>query len=251
MCLRPVALRQARGPVRAVVGGHAGPRLGPRQRVSPSAECIVLKLYDFGPAANSKRVRMFLVEKNMDVPIVELNVRDDDQFKEPYTSMNPFHCVPFLELDDGTVIAESISVCRYLEELQPEPSMFGRTAVERATIDMWNRRVELDGFMPILHATRNQVPLFAGRVVPGTRTDLPQLPAMVERGQEMLHIFLERLDPQLAGNQFVAGDEVSIADITCFFVINMANRFEMGVQERYPGIHRWHSEFSERPSASA
>ncbi len=210
-----------------------------------------MKLYDFGPAANAKRVRMFLVEKSMTVPIVELDVRNGAQFTEPYTSMNPFHCVPFLELDDGTVIAESISICRYLEELQPEPSLFGRSAVERARIDMWNRRVELDGFIPILHATRNDVPLFAGRVVPGTRTDLPQLPAMVKRGQEMLHIFLERLDPQLADNAFIAGGEVSIADITGFFVINMANRFEMGVAERYPNVHRWHTAFSARPSAEA
>ena len=93
-----------------------------------------VKLYDFGPAANSKRVRMFLVEKGIEIPIVELNVRDNDQFKEPFTSMNPFHCVPFLELDDGTVIAESISICRYIEEMHPEPSLFGRDPVERATI---------------------------------------------------------------------------------------------------------------------
>ncbi len=210
-----------------------------------------MKLYDFGPAANSKRVRMFLVEKGLDIPIVELNVRDDDQFKEPFTTMNPFHCVPFLELDDGTVIAESISICRYLEELHPEPSLFGRDPVERATIDMWNRRVELDGFMPALHATRNDIPLFAGRVVPGTRTDLAQLPAMVERGKEMLDIFLGRLEPQLADNEFIAGANVSIADITCFFVINMANRFEMDIAGRYPNIHRWHAAFSARPSAEA
>ena len=211
-----------------------------------------MKLYDFGPAANAKRVRMFLAEKGMTVPLVALNVRDDAQFKEPFTSMNPFHCVPFLELDDGTVIAESISICRYLEEtVQPEPSLFGRDARERALIDMWNRRVELDGFIPILHATRNDVPMFAGRVVPGTRTGLAQLPAMVERGQEMLHVFLERLEPQLAGNAFIAGARVSIADITGFFVVNMANRFEMGVAGRYPAIHRWHTAFSARPSAAA
>ncbi len=210
-----------------------------------------MKLYDFGPAANSKRVRMFLSEKQLKIPVIELNVRDDAQFKEPYTTMNPFHCVPFLELDNGTVIAESISICRYLEELHPEPSLFGRDPVERAIIDMWNRRVELDGFMPILHATRNSVPLFAGRVVPGTRTDLPQLPVMVERGKEMLDIFLARLEPQLAKNDFVAGAKVSIADITCYFVINMANRFEMDVASRYPGIQRWHTMFSARPSTEA
>ncbi len=210
-----------------------------------------MKLYDFGPAANSKRVRMFLVEKGLEVPTVQLNVRDDEQFKEPFTSMNPFHCVPFLELDDGTVIAESISVCRYLEELHPEPSLFGRTAAERGIIDMWNRRVELDGFMPLLHATRNDMPLFAGRVVPGTRTDLTQLPAMVARGQEMGHVFFERLEPQMQDNEFIAGADVSIADITAWFVINMANRFEMGMAERYPNIQRWHAMFSARPCAEA
>ncbi len=210
-----------------------------------------MKLFDFGPAANSKRVRMFLHEKNMSVPTVQLNVRDDEQFKEPYRSMNPFHCVPFLELEDGTVIAESISICRYLEELQPEPSLFGRSPAERARVDMWNRRVELDGFMPILHAIRNHVPMFAGRVVPGTRTDLPQLPAMAERGQEMLDIFLSRLEPQLADNPFIAGTDVSIADITGYFVINMANRFAMRIDERYPSIHRWHTAFSKRPSTDA
>ncbi|MFP6756780.1 MAG: glutathione S-transferase family protein [Alphaproteobacteria bacterium] len=210
-----------------------------------------MKLYDFGPAANSKRVRVFLAEKGIEVPIAELNVRGDDQFKEPFTSMNPFHCVPFLELDDGTVIAESISVCRYLEELNPEPSLFGRTAVERGIIDMWNRRVELDGFMPALHAVRNKVPLFAGRVVPGTRTDLAQLPMMVERGTEMADIFLARLEPHMAKSAFIAGAEVSIADITCWFVINMVKMLGIDVEGRYPNIHRWHTEFSARPSTDA
>ena len=210
-----------------------------------------MKLYDFGPAANSKRVRVFLAEKGIEIPIVELNVREDDQFKEPFTSMNPFHCVPFLELDDGTVIAESISVCRYLEELHPEPSLFGRTPEERGIIDMWNRRVELDGFMPALHAVRNKVPLFAGRVVPGTRTDLTQLPMMVERGTEMADIFLARLEPHMAENAFIAGADVSIADITCWFVINMVNMLGIDVERRYPNIHRWHTEFSARPSTDA
>jgi len=207
-----------------------------------------VKLYDFGPAANSKRVRVFLAEKGIEVPTVELNVRDDDQFKEPFNSMNPFHCVPFLELDDGTVIAESISICRYLEELHPEPSLFGRTAEERGIIDMWNRRVELDGFMPALHAVRNKVPLFAGRVVPGTRTELAQLPMMVERGTEMADIFLARLEPHMAENAFIAGADVSIADITCWFVINMVKMLGVDVEGRYPNIHRWHTEFTARPS---
>ena len=125
-----------------------------------------MKLYDFELAPNAQRVRVFLAEKGLEVPTEQLNVRDDDQFVEPFTSMNPFHCVPFLELDDGKVIAESMSICRYLEELHPEPPLFGRTAEERAVIDMWLRRFELDAFIPMLHAVRNHVPMFAGRVVP-------------------------------------------------------------------------------------
>ncbi|MEM7190655.1 MAG: glutathione S-transferase family protein [Pseudomonadota bacterium] len=211
-----------------------------------------MKLYDFGPAANSARVRVFLAEKGMEVPLVELNVRDDDQFKEPYTSMNPFHCVPFLELDDGTVIAESISICRFLEEeVKPEPSLFGRTPAERGVIDMWNRRVELDGFLPMLHATRNSVPLFAGRVVPGTRTDLPQMPEMVQRGREMFEIFLDRVEPLIADREFLAGDAISIADITGYFTVGMGVRAEMDVAGRWPNIGRWHAMMAARPSVKA
>lgn len=124
------------------------------------------------------------------MPTEQLHVREDAQFAEPFNSMNPFHCVPFLVLDDGTVIAESMSICRYLEELHPEPALFGRSAKQRAIIDMRMRRFEPDAFMPALHAVRNHVPLFAGRVVPGTRTALPQLPAMVTRGREMVEVFL-------------------------------------------------------------
>lgn len=207
-----------------------------------------MQLYDFGPAASAQRVRVFLAEKNLTVPLVELNVREGHQFKEPFATLNPFHCVPFLVLDDGTVISESVSICRYLEELNPEPSLFGRTPVERATIDMWNRRVELDGFMPILHAVRNHLPAFKGRVVPGTRTDLPQLPALVERGEDMLHVLLGRLDRHLAGTEYVAGAAVSIADITGYFTMNMAKRLEVDFEARYPNVFRWHKAFSARPS---
>jgi glutathione S-transferase len=207
-----------------------------------------MKLYDFAPAANAQRVRVFLAEKGLEVPTVELNVREGNQYKEPFASMNPFNCVPFLELDDGTVIAESVSICRYLEERHPEPSLFGRNPEERAIIDMWNRRIEIDGFMPILHALRNHVPFFKGRVIPGTRSELPQLPAMVERGKDMLKVLLGRIDPQLAKSEFIAGPAISIADITGYFMMNMANALEMDIEGAYPNVYRWHQALSERPS---
>ena len=207
-----------------------------------------MKLYDFGPAISAQRVRVFLAEKGLEIPSEELNVREDNQFVEPFTSMNPFHCVPFLELDDGEVIAESMSICRYLEELHPEPALFGGTAEERGRIDMWQRRFELDGFLPLLHAVRNHVPTFAGRVVPGTRTDLPQLPEMVNRGKEMTEVFLGRVEPQLARNEFVAGSTLSVADITGFFVLRMATLLGMDIGASWPSVAAWFSRVSARPA---
>ena len=207
-----------------------------------------MKLYDFELAPNAQRVRVFLAEKGLEVPTEQLNVRDDDQFVEPFTSMNPFHCVPFLELDDGKVIAESMSICRYLEELHPEPPLFGRTAEERAVIDMWLRRFELDAFIPMLHAVRNHVPMFAGRVVPGTRTDLPQLPVMVTRGKEMMEVFLARVEPHMAQNEFIAGPDFTIADITGYFTVSMTNGLEMDLTTPYPAVTAWFAKVSQRPA---
>ena len=216
--------------------------------LSGKENIIPMKLYDFAPAANGQRVRVFLAEKGLEVPTVELNLREGEQFKEPFASMNPFNCVPFLELDNGTVISESVSVCRYLEELHPEPSLFGSSAEERAVIDMWNRRSEIDGFMPILHAVRNRLPNFEGRVIPGTRSELPQLPGVVERGKDMLNVLLTRIDPQLAKSEFIAGPTISIADITGYFMMNMAKIMETDIEGSYPNVFRWHQALSKRPS---
>lgn len=207
-----------------------------------------MKLYDFGPAASAQRVRVFLAEKGLDLPTEQLNVREGAQFTLALTEMNPFHCVPFLELDDGTVIAESLSICRYLEEIYPQPALFGRTSTERAVVDMWLRRFELDGLIPTLHAVRNSLPIFAGRVVPGTRNDLPQLPALVTRGREMMEIFLGRVEPYMAKNAFVAGPQFSVADITGFFAIRSANALNMDIGARYPAVATWFAKVSARPS---
>ena len=207
-----------------------------------------MKLYDFGPAVSAQRVRVFLAEKGLEIPTEQLNVREDNQFAEPFTSMNPFHCVPFLELDDGRVIAESVSICRYLEELHPEPALFGGTAEERGIVDMWQRRFELDAFLPLLHAVRNHVPMFAGRVVPGTRTDLPQLPEMVSRGKEMTKVFLGRIESHMERNEFVAGPALSIADITGFFALRMATMLGIDIGASSPAAAAWFARVSARPA---
>ena len=207
-----------------------------------------MKLYEFAPAPSAQRVRVYLAEKGLEVPTEQVNVREGAQFAEPFNSMNPFHCVPFLQLDDGTVIAESMSICSYLEELHPVPALFGRTPEERAVIDMWLRRFELDGFIPLLHALRNHVATFAGRVVPGTRSDLPQSPAMVARGKEMMEVFLDRVEPHMASNEFIAGPEFTVADITGFFTLRMAYALEMDINASWPAVAAWFAKVSARPA---
>ena len=206
-----------------------------------------MKLFTFDPAANAQRVQVFLTEKGIEVPTEQLNVREDRQFAEPFTSMNPFHSVPFLQLDNGKVIAESITICRYIEELHPDSPLFGRTAEERAEVDMWLRRFELDGFLPLLHAVRNHVPMFAGRVVPGTRNDLPQLPDMVQRGKEMAAILFDRIEPHIAGHDWVALDRFTVADISGFFTIRMTKPLEIDLGP-WPGIAQWFDKIAARPA---
>ena len=207
-----------------------------------------MKLYNFTPAANALRVEMFLSEKNIKLETVQVNVREDEIFKEPYNTMNPFNCVPFLELDDGTVISETISICRYLESIYPTPSLFGKNSKDEAIIDMWNRRIELDGFLPLLHSVRNKTSFFAGKVIPGTRNKMKQSPELVIRGIEMFKILLNRIDPHLEHNQFISGERFSIADITGHFMLYLSKILKIDLKKEYVNVFRWQVELEKRTS---
>ena len=207
-----------------------------------------MKLYTFAPAANALRVEMFLREKNIKLETISVNVREDELFKEPYNSMNPFNCIPFLELENGTIITETISICRYLDEQSNSSKLFGNDTEERAIIDMWNRRIELDGFLPLLHSVRNKTSFFKGKVVPGTRTSITQSPEIVERGIEMFDILLNRIEPHLSKNKFLLGDKFSIADITSHFMFNLSNMLKIDFGQKYKNVYRWKSDLEKRPS---
>ena len=207
-----------------------------------------MKLYTFAPAANALRVEMFLREKELELETISVNVREDELFKEPYNSMNPFNCIPFLELENGTIITETISICRYLDEQSNSSKLFGNDREERAIIDMWNRRIELDGFLPLLHSVRNKTSFFKGKVVPGTRTSITQSPEIVERGIEMFDILLNRIEPHLSKNKFLLGDKFSIADITSHFMFNLSNMLKIDFGQKYKNVYRWKSDLEKRPS---
>jgi len=207
-----------------------------------------MKLYTFAPAANALRVEMFLREKELKLETISVNVREDELFKEPYNSMNPFNCIPFLELENGTIITETISICRYLDEQSNSSKLFGNDTEERAIIDMWNRRIELDGFLPLLHSVRNKTSFFKGKVVPGTRTSITQSPEIVERGIEMFDILLNRIEPHLSKNKFLLGDKFTIADITSHFMFNLSNMLKIDFGQKYKNVYQWKSDLEKRPS---
>ena len=207
-----------------------------------------MKLYTFAPAANALRVEMFLREKELKLETISVNVREDELFKEPYNSMNPFNCIPFLELENGTIITETISICRYLDEQFNSSKLFGNDTEERAIIDMWNRRIELDGFLPLLHSVRNKTSFFKGKVVPGTRTSITQSPEIVERGIEMFDILLNRIEPHLSKNKVLLGDKFTIADITSHFMFNLSNMLKIDLGQKYKNVYRWKSDLEKRSS---
>ena len=210
-----------------------------------------MKLYDFSLAPNPRRVRIFLAEKGIEVPSVQINTREAEQFSDAYQAVNPNGTIPALELDDGTCISESVAICRYFEETNPEPPLMGRDAKEKAVIEMWNRHVELDGFQAASEAVRNALPLFEDRGLAGMPSGVPQIPALVERGKQTIARFFKKIDAQLEGNKFLAGDTFSIADITCFVMVDFSKRIEIEIPSDCQNVARWYAEVAARPSASA
>lgn len=210
-----------------------------------------MKLYDFELAPNPRRVRMFLAEKGVTIPTVQVNVRNREQFTPEFIKLNPFCVVPVLELDDGTCIGESVAICRYVEVLHPEPPLMGRDAREQGIIEMWDRRAELEGMNAAGEAVRNLAPMFDGRGIAGVSDGFAQIPALVERGKKRMARFFDLWNTQLANNAFVAGPEFSIADITSFIAIEFSKRAEITIPAQCKHVARWHEAMSQRPSAKA
>ena len=210
-----------------------------------------MMLYEFSLAPSPRRVRMFIAEKGIELPSVQINTRERQQFSDEYRAVNPNCVVPTLVLDDGTSIGESVAICRYLEETHPEPNLMGRDAREKAVVEMWNRQAELEGYLAAVDAVRNSAPLFEDRGVAGVTGGVPQIPALVERGKQTMGRFLSKLDRQLADNRHVAGSNFSIADITAYVAIDFSRRAEIGIPEDCANVARWFAEVGERPSASA
>ena len=202
-----------------------------------------MKLYDARTAPNPRRVRIFLAEKSISVPVEQVDIVSAQNRSAEFRAKNAMGTLPVLELDDGTTIAESVAICRYFEELQPDPPLMGTDAKDRAAIEMWQRRMEFELFLPITQVFRNGHAFFKGRI--------PQVPEYGEVCRKHAEQRLEWLDGVLADRPFVAGERYTIADITALCAIDFGRVSNIRVTPEQPNLARWHAAVSSRPSAKA
>lgn len=210
-----------------------------------------MKLYHSTASPNSRRVRMFMTEKGMSIPLQPVNLAEKEQFSDGFKAINPRQQVPVLVLDDGTTIAEVPAIWRFLEESHPERPLLGSDATSKALITMWERRAELDGFAPTMEGVRNSVPGLKGRALSGPH-DYEQIPALVERSKRRVANFYADFDAGLEEVPFVAGIDFSVADITALVTVDFATAaLKMPIPEASRSMRRWYETVAARPSAGA
>jgi glutathione S-transferase len=210
-----------------------------------------LKLYHAPASPNSRRVRMFLAEKDISVPLVSVDLAAGDQHGDAYRALNPRRVVPTLLLADGTAIGEVLAIWRYLEEAYPATPMLGATPKDKALVTMWERRAELEGFAAVMEGVRNAVPRLAGRAIAGPH-DYAQIPELVERSKRRVANFYHDIDARLADVPFLAGANFSAADITCLVTVDFATRaLDMPIPAESGALRRWYEAVAARPSTAA
>jgi glutathione S-transferase len=203
-----------------------------------------MKLYDGGRAPNPRRVRIYLAEKGITVPMEPVDLGALAHKSPAFAAINPLQRVPALELDDGTIITETMAICRYFEALQPEPPMFGVGAKEAAIVEMWQRRVEMHLFLPVTYVFRHTHPAMKAM-------EVPQVPDWAEANKPRVMEFLQLLDGDLGNRRYIAGDRYSVADITGLVSVDFMKPAKLAVPDTLGHLKRWYAEVSARPSAQA
>jgi glutathione S-transferase len=207
-----------------------------------------MRLYLLKNGVNPRRVRIFLAEKKVrlgeDLPVEEFDMESMGHKKPEYLARNPLGTLPALELDDGTVISESVAICRYFEEMITEPVLMGRGALGAATVEMWNRRMELELLLPTIDAFVHTHPFWVGK--------RPQIAEWGEARRAQLVARMKWLDSELKDRPFIAGDTYSIADITAQVALLTARgALKLPVPDDHASLARWYAAVSSRPTARA
>jgi glutathione S-transferase len=210
-----------------------------------------MKLYHSASSPNSRRVRVFLAEKAISIPLVDIDLGKGEQHSDVYRAINPRRDVPTLVLEDGTAIGEVPAICRYIEEVHPTPLLLGDTAREKAEVAMWERRAELEGFAAVMEAIRNSAPGLKGRALAGPH-DYEQIFDLAERSRLRVKNFLADFDARLGEAPFVAGQRFSVADITALVAVDFAAKaINFAVPDQHGSLKRWYEAVSSRSSMTA
>jgi glutathione S-transferase len=207
----------------------------------------VITLYDCASAPSPRRARIFLAEKGVPYDTVQIDLRGAEQMGEAYRQINPQCTVPALRTDEGTLLTDNAAIAAYLEARFPEPPLLGRTPQDKAEIASWQWRVEFEGLMAVADALRNSNPAMVNRALPGP-VDYPQIAELAQRGLARVQQFFATLNAQLAGRDFIAADQFSVADITAVVTVDFARVIRLKPGDDLPHVLRWRAAMAERPS---
>lgn len=202
-----------------------------------------MRLYDGGRAPNPRRVRIFMAEKGIDIPAIQIDINKLEQYSEPVGRINPMNRVPVLELADGTAISESVAICRYLEGIRPDPPLFGSGALEEAIVEMWQRRVELGLLQPVAFSFRHLHPGAA-------HLENPQIGEWGEANKPRARAFMELLNRELGARPFIAGEKFTIADITAIVAIQFLKPARIDQPDDLDSLSQWRERVVARPSVA-
>ena len=202
-----------------------------------------MKLYDLKTGMNPRRVRIFLAEKGVAIDKIDVDMLGGENKRVEFLSKNPMGTMPVLELDSGEYISESMAICRYFEELHPTPNLFGETTLERARIEMWNRRMELEVMSPITEGFVHLSPFWVGR--------RPQIAQYGELAQSKVKQHLSWIDSELATRDYLVGSRYTVADITLQCALLLGRNTGVPVPESLPNLQRWYKNVTARPTARA
>tara|TARA_R110001592_G_scaffold363300_1_gene683460 strand:- start:43453 stop:44088 length:636 start_codon:yes stop_codon:yes gene_type:complete len=209
-----------------------------------------MKLYDYPGVPNPRRLNIFMSEKDIHIPRVNIDLLKGEQFEPAFRKKSPNCDVPTLELDDGTCISQTNAICRYLETLHPEPLLYGTTPKEIGLIEMWNQICFTNGFQAAADLFRNGPDWFDGRALIGPH-DYEKIPQLVDRGHQRILHFYDDIDRHLATQCYFSGNHFSVADITALVTVDFAQWAKVKIPSHHKNLLHWHALVSERPSVQA
>ncbi|MEP9378081.1 glutathione S-transferase [Aquabacter sp. CN5-332] len=199
-------------------------------------------LYLSTRSPHPRRVQFFLAEKGIEVPSVMVDLGKKENMEGDFPRLNPRKKLPVLTLPDGTVLAESIAICRYFEAVHPEPNLFGRTPQEQGLVEMWVRQSDIELMLPVQFAFRHLHPALAER-------EVPQVKEWGEANKPKVLDFLNYMDWRLSDSPYLALDRFSMADIVALVAVDFMRAARIAVPEGLTHLARWRAEVSARPAA--